>query len=110
MLKDFLDWCGNLAAKDVLNPAIGLIVGVFGMHLTRSQLARGAQEKVEAARTAATAAHMAADVATADSLTRRFQLLMDGYERRIDDLTAQVENLSAEVVKLREELKHARTR
>lgn len=45
-----------------------------------------------------------ADVAHSDSLTRRFQALMDGYEDRIKDLTTEVTGLRGEVKALREQI------
>lgn len=42
-----------------------------------------------------------ADTAHSDSLTRRFQSLMDGYENRIKDLTDELTTLRAEVRDLR---------
>lgn len=117
MLKDLLDWCAGLAAKDVINPIIGLIVGVTGMHMTRVQIARGDSEKASATIAAAEAAQVAADAATADGMTKRFIAILDGYERRVKDLTEEVTNLRAEVREnrdeialLREELERARTR
>jgi predicted nucleic acid-binding Zn-ribbon protein len=44
------------------------------------------------------------DVAHADSMTRRFQALMDGYESRIKDLTNEVSALRDEVRNLRNSL------
>ena len=37
-----------------------------------------------------------------DSLTKRFETLIDGYERRIEDLTHEVDLLRNEVVRLRQ--------
>jgi len=37
-----------------------------------------------------------------DSLTKRFETLIDGYERRIEDLTHEVDLLRTEVVRLRQ--------
>ena len=45
-----------------------------------------------------------ADVLAIDSVTASFKTLIDGYERRIDDLTAEVTSLRDEVKKLRQAL------
>lgn len=45
-----------------------------------------------------------ADVMAIDSVTASFKALIDGYERRIEDLTAEVTSLRDEVKKLRQAL------
>jgi hypothetical protein len=40
------------------------------------------------------------DAAIIDALTRRFQTLIEGYEKRIADLTAEVKLLRTEVINL----------
>ena len=45
-----------------------------------------------------------ADTAATDSMTRRFQALMDGYEGRIKDLTQEVQSLRDEVKTLRSQM------
>jgi SMC interacting uncharacterized protein involved in chromosome segregation len=45
-----------------------------------------------------------ADTAATDSMTRRFQALMDGYEGRIKDLTEEVQSLRDEVKTLRSQM------
>jgi hypothetical protein len=47
---------------------------------------------------------IAADAAQTDSMTRRFEALMDGYETRIHDLTHEVHQLREEVKSLRKAL------
>lgn len=117
MLKDFLDWCVGLTLKDVLQPLTGMVVGVLSYHGVKSQMRHSDRERAAIAQSTADAAHLAADAATADSITRRFSVLMDSYEHRIADLTEEVQNLRSEVrqnrdeiAKLRQELAHARTR
>jgi hypothetical protein len=46
---------------------------------------------------------------TAEDLTARFRLLMDGYANRVKDLTDEVEALRSTVEALKEELAHQRT-
>lgn len=45
-----------------------------------------------------------ADAAQSDALNRRIEVLMNGYEKRIADLTEEVHHLREEVSKLRTEL------
>jgi cell division protein FtsB len=47
---------------------------------------------------------IAVDAAQSDSMTRRFEALMDGYETRIHDLTQEVQQLREEVKSLRKAL------
>lgn len=44
------------------------------------------------------------DAAKLDSITRHMAALIDGYEKRIDDLTQEVTALRAEIVELRQAL------
>lgn len=98
------DYFTGITARDILGPLAGIVVGLAGSRATRHQTARSEHERTEAAQVAASAAHHAADAATAENLTRRFQALMDGYERRIASLTDEVQSLREEVAKLRREL------
>lgn len=51
-----------------------------------------------------------ADAVSLDAITRHFTALIDGYERRINDLTAEINKLRDEVVSLRLALDAALTR
>lgn len=82
------------ALHGYLEPAIGAaatgIVGyVFGRRKDRAEA-----NKIDAE----------ADVIALDSVTASFKALIDGYERRIEDLTAEVTELRVEVKALRQAL------
>ena len=89
----------------VLGPLVGGGLGWIGARMnarSNERIAKATRE--EAARNTATTRQEAAEASEADQLTKRFSVLMDGYEGRIKDLTAEVQSLRQEVTKLRQEL------
>lgn len=49
------------------------------------------------------------NVEQTDAMTRRFEALMDGYDKRVDDLLMEVTSLRTEVISLRKVLDRQRT-
>jgi len=82
------------ALHDYLVPIIGpAATGIIGFAVGRRK-DRAEANKIEAE----------ADVIALDSVTASFKALIDGYERRIEDLTAEVTSLRDEVKALRQAL------
>ena len=102
-----VQWLKDNTTAPVASLLSGL--GVFVLTVTRyAYNARRDQIKDESdAKDKKEADHkeqMDADRTTADSMTKRFQALMDGYEGRIRDLTEEVTGLRIEVKNLRKAL------
>lgn len=82
------------ALHDYLVPIIGpAATGIIGFAVGRRK-DRAEANKLDAE----------ADVIALDSVTASFKALIDGYERRIEDLTAEVMDLRDEVKALRQAL------
>ena len=82
------------ALHDYLVPVIGpAATGVVGFLVGRRK-DNALANKIDAE----------ADVMAIDSVTASFKTLIDGYERRIEDLTKEVTALRIEVRELRQEL------
>jgi hypothetical protein len=105
-LKDV--WVPTLIA--VITGGLAL-VGVFASNRVSSRKdAADHEDRLNAAEDKERLDRIQADAAHSDSLTRRFQSLMDGYESRIKDLTDEVSGLRGEVRSLRQALdKQVRT-
>ena len=98
--------------KDLVTPVlVSSVTAVIGFITARLTLRR--EEKKDMAEAENRARELAeverkdrieADTAQADSMTRRFQALMDGYEARIEDLMDEVQHLRDEVKSLRKAL------
>lgn len=87
----------SLTARDVISPILG---GLFGW-FAAIRMSRSNEKIAEANRQETHVSKMtAAEMTAADGLTRRFQVLMDGYEIRIRDLTNEVSRLRSEVERL----------
>lgn len=81
------------AIKDysgVLGPAMGGFVGYMA-----------GRRKIDAE---VTKLEMDTEIAQLDGITRHFEALIDGYEKRIADLTSEVHSLRDEVRQLRKAL------
>ena len=76
------------------------IISGFGGYAVASRMARSAERVAKINHEPPEA-----DDVTAGSLTRRFKLLMDGYEGHIQSLTEEVQGLRGEVRDLRHEMK-----
>lgn len=82
------------ALHDYLVPVIGpAATGLIGFAVGRHK-DRAEASKIEAE----------GDALALDSVTASFKALIDGYERRIEDLTAEVTSLREEVKALRQAL------
>jgi predicted RNase H-like nuclease (RuvC/YqgF family) len=82
------------ALHDYLVPVIGpAATGVVGFMVGKRK-DRAEANKIDAE----------ADVLAIDSVTASFKTLIDGYERRIEDLTAEVTELREEIKELRKAL------
>ena len=87
----------SLTARDVISPILGGLFGWFAaIRMSRSNEKIAAESRLEVHKSQMSAS----EVAAADGLTRRFQVLMDGYEIRIRDLTNEVSRLRSEVERL----------
>ena len=94
-----------LSAQAVLGPLIGGIFGwLVALRMSRSNEAIATAARVEnekltlAARVEGDKLRQAtADATFVDGLTRRFKLLMDGYEAHIKDLSEEVSQLRSEI-------------
>ena len=76
--------------KDVAIPVVGLLVGFLGARISDWSRARGDEKKREVDHEAV---QLTYDQAQMNTLTERFRTLMDGYERRINDLIMEVKDL-----------------
>lgn len=75
------------------------IISGFGGYAVANRMARSAEKVAKINHEPAKDEDI-----TTGSLTRRFQLLMDGYEGHIQSLTEEVQGLRGEVRDLRQEL------
>jgi len=77
-------------AKDIIGPLIAGIVGLGGGLLTNLSRMKSDSIKRE---TDHEVAQISFDQAQMNTITERFKTLLDGYEKRIADLTNEVEHL-----------------
>lgn len=85
------------AIRDVAPVAGPFIGGLFGWLLARAKRRDDVNDKQHEH-------EKDVNVATLEATNQRFQTLMDGYEQRIGDLTAEVHALREEVKSLRKAL------
>jgi hypothetical protein len=117
VLGELVSSIGNyIGLKDVIGPLVGGLLGAGAAFYTVRANTKIARETIkEKAEDAAQARHDRAETATIDSfvkrevaqaenLTERFKTLMDGYEARITDLTAEVQTLRQAVSKVQDTL------
>ena len=105
----FLTFIASLSPRDVVGPLIAGFGGYFAaLRVTRSneKIAREklAEETEKLAQDLAkehATERVADSVATEDNVTRRLIALMEGYEARVKDLTAEVNRLRGELGSLR---------
>lgn len=76
--------------KDVAIPVVGIVVGFLGARISDWSRTRDDTKKREVDHEAV---QLTYDQAQMNTLTERFKTLMDGYERRINDLISEVKDL-----------------
>jgi hypothetical protein len=95
----------NLSAKDIVSPLVGGVFGWFAairMSSSNEKIARAARlESEKLAAEAKARKQTETDVDFAEVLTKRFQVLISGYEVRIADLVEEVQGLRCEVTQMR---------
>ena len=106
----------SIGLKEMLSPLVGGLFGAGAAYYTvraNTKIARetikekaedAAQARHERAETATIDSFVKREVAQAENLTERFKTLMDGYEARITDLTAEVQTLRQAVSKVQDTL------
>ena len=101
-------------ASDILSPDSFLMkyiwhlaaaLGAVGSAVVSWWVARATmQQEAEKERTVVMRDRALGEAHQLDAMTRRMQLLMDSYQKRIDDLMGEVQELRTEIIELRKAL------
>jgi hypothetical protein len=99
-LDDPFDWC-----KDVIMPGLGVFAtGTIALLGWRHRV----KEQDEAQGKADERERLHQENIDDANINRRIQMLIEGYEHRLTDLTDEIKSLRSEVRSLRDELEHHR--
>lgn len=93
-----------LTSTGALLSGIGALVGALGAWVTIRYTKRSSADARVVKQARDEREKIAVKAAEIDAITRRFETLIDGYENRITDLTAEVTALRKEVADLRKAL------